>query len=374
MKTASGVAGSSWLLLACASLAGPASSGPLVVEPEGKPGTRPTSTAAVASMPAWPPGPIHLEGTVSAAQTRSMKPTNDARLAALLRKYEEPAVDVAWSMDRWYGAANYDVYDLRFPSPVVTDVPENNTVHCEYYRCRGNQKRPAVIVLHISDGKFIESRAICHYLATQWFDGLMLKMAYYGPRRPKDPERMRALTQNLDTLCEGVRQSAMDARRAARWLGAQPQIDPARISILGTSLGGFVASVASGVDGRFAHSVFVLAGGDLSRVLSTESREVRSVREAIEASGLSPAEVTKKLEFIEPCTFAGRIDPATVMMVNTRSDPVVPPASAEMLAKAIGGVKIDWYDGDHYALVWRLLEVLACVTEHLNGRTPRSPR
>jgi dienelactone hydrolase len=325
-------------------------------------------------MPGLPPGPLHLEGTVRASQTRAMKPTDDAGLAALLKHYEEPAVDIAWTMDRLRGVGNYDIYDLRFPSPVVTDVPENNTVYCEYYRCRGDQKRPAVIVLHISDGKFVESRAICHYLATQGFDGLMLKMAYYGPRRPKDRERMRALTQNLDTLCEGVRQSAMDARRAARWLGAQPLVDPAQISILGTSLGGFVASVASGVDGRFARSVFVLAGGDLARVLSTRSREVRSIREAIEVSGMSPAQLTKRLELIDPCTFAGRIDPATVMMVNTRSDPVVPPPSAEALSKAIGGAKIEWYDGDHYALIWRLFEVLARVTEHLNERPAPSSR
>jgi len=370
MRMASGVAGDLWLVLACAAWAGPASGVSPAVDSEGTAGSRP-ATAAATTLPALPPGPLHLEGTVTASQMRLMKPTDDVRLAALLKHYEEPPGDVAWTMDRQHGLADYDVYDLRFPSPVITDVPENNTVHCEYYRCRGDQMRPAVIVLHISDGKFVESRAICHYLATRGFDGLMLKMAYYGPRRPKEQERMRALTQNLDTLCEGVRQSAMDARRAARWLSAQPLIDRTQISILGTSLGGFVASVASGVDGRFSHSVFVLAGGDLARVLSTKTREVRSVREAIEASGLRPAELTKKLELIEPCTFAGRIDPATVMMVNTRDDPVVPPASVEALARSIGNVRIDWYDGDHYALIWRLFEVLARVTEHLNGPSTR---
>ncbi len=356
-----------FLLPTSASRAGPAASRVPGVEPEGFPSTRLT-TAALTTMPALPPGPAHLEGTLAASRARPMKPTDDTRLAALLKHYEEPAINVAWTMDRWYGAANYDVYDLRFPSPVVTDVPENNTVYCEYYRCRGDQKRPAVIVLHISDGKFVESRAICHYLATQGFDGVMLKMAYYGPRRPKDPDRMRALTQSLDTLCEGTRQSAMDARRAARWLAVQSQIDPARISILGTSLGGFVASVASGVDGRFAHSVFILAGGDLIQVLTTPTPEVRTVREAIEASGLTLAQVARKLELIEPCTFASRIDPASVLMVNTRDDPVVPPASAEALAKAIGGARIEWYDGDHYALIKRFFEVLARVADHLNGR------
>src|SRR3954466_3578549 len=31
-------------------------------------------------------------------------------------------------------ASGVDIYRVTFPSPVVTPTPENNTVHCEYYR------------------------------------------------------------------------------------------------------------------------------------------------------------------------------------------------------------------------------------------------
>ena len=40
MRTTSGVVGGAWLLLACTALAEPTSDGPVVVEPEGKPGTK----------------------------------------------------------------------------------------------------------------------------------------------------------------------------------------------------------------------------------------------------------------------------------------------------------------------------------------------
>src|SRR5205807_1247209 len=36
------------------------------------------------------------------------------------------------------------VYHLRFPSPVVTPCPENNTVHADYYRPRGDGPFPGV--------------------------------------------------------------------------------------------------------------------------------------------------------------------------------------------------------------------------------------
>jgi dienelactone hydrolase len=223
-----------------------------------------------------------------------------------------------------------------------------------------------VVVLHISDGRFRESRLICSFLAMRGYDAVMLKMAYYGPRRPRDPARFRSFTQDLDSLREAVQQSAMDARRVARWLEAQPHVRRDRISILGTSLGGFVGSLASGVDGGFHRTIVILAGGRLEKVLGSPSRESRTVREAIAARGLKTDELVELLEPIEPCTFAARIDPRSVMMVNTRDDPVVPPASARALAETIGGVQILWYDGDHYALIWKLFEVLQRVGEYLD--------
>jgi hypothetical protein len=231
-----------------------------------------TGIGAIASAPAStapavaasrPVGPKRLEGTITAAQVRPMKPADDPALAAMLKQYEPPPGGFAWSAERVGTMSTYDVYDLRFPSPYTSATPENNTVPCEYYRCRGDRKRPVVIVLHILDGRFRESRMICNYLAAQGIDGVLLKMAYYGPRRPQDPERQRRLTQDLDTLVEGVRQTVMDVRRLAQILQYQPEIDAERISVLGVSLGGFVGSLASGVDGGFARSIFVLAGGNL---------------------------------------------------------------------------------------------------------------
>lgn len=318
------------------------------------------------TLPAAPAtAPARLHGVIPAALTRPMKATDDPKLQSLLKQYAEPPGDVPWTMTKLRSTDPFDIYDLRFPSPVVTAAPENNTVCCEYYRCRGDQKRPAVVVLHILDGRFTESRVVCSYLAASGIDGLLVKMAYYGPRRPKDAQRLRTFMRDLETMRTSVRQSAMDARRAARWLESQPQVDAERISLLGTSLGGFVGSVASGVDGRFHRSVFILAGGHLEQIILGPSREVRAPREAFQASGLTAADLARELAVVEPCTFAGRIDPRSVVMVNTKDDPVVPPANAQALADAIGGVPIRWYAGDHYALIWKLPEVLAWVTGQL---------
>src|SRR5690349_8392646 len=41
----------------------------------------------------------------------------------------------------------FQAANVTFPSPVETDEPANNTVHCEYYLPKQPGKRPAVIVL-----------------------------------------------------------------------------------------------------------------------------------------------------------------------------------------------------------------------------------
>src|SRR5688500_13252535 len=48
-----------------------------------------------------------------------------------------------------------EIFELTFPSAVETPAPENNTVHCEYFRplpANRENKAPAVIVLHILGG------------------------------------------------------------------------------------------------------------------------------------------------------------------------------------------------------------------------------
>ena len=54
---------------------------------------------------------------------------------------------------------------LTYPSPVTTDVPQNNTVPAEYYlpdgAREGSRPRPAVICLHILDGSFTLARMTC---------------------------------------------------------------------------------------------------------------------------------------------------------------------------------------------------------------------
>ena len=75
------------------------------------------------------------------------------------------------------------MWNVTFPSPVVTPFEANNTVHCEYFQPKRAGKHPAVIVLHILGGDFPLSRLFCNRMAQQGVAALFVKMPYYGPRR-----------------------------------------------------------------------------------------------------------------------------------------------------------------------------------------------
>src|SRR5262249_61850129 len=113
---------------------------------------------------------------------------------------------------------------LRFPSPVTSDCPENNTVHAEYYRPKGDGPFPGVIVLDITAGDQSLSRGISTLLAQRGIAALFVQMAYYGPRRPPG-SKLRLLSPNIAHTVEAIRQTVLDVRRATAWLESRPEID-----------------------------------------------------------------------------------------------------------------------------------------------------
>src|SRR5436305_8512449 len=103
-------------------------------------------------------------------------------------------------------------------------------------------------------------------LAERGVAALFVKLPYYGERRPPG-EGHRFLSSDIDRSIGAMRQGICDVRRAAAWLGGRPEVDPTRLGVTGISLGGIVSSVAAAVDPTLNRAVFLLAAGDLSRIL-----------------------------------------------------------------------------------------------------------
>jgi dienelactone hydrolase len=262
--------------------------------------------------------------------------------------------------------ANYAVYRLTYPSPLVTPIPQNNTVPAAYYLPKGvkpdDPKRPAVICMHILDGNDELMRMTCSTLASHGVPAIAFKLPYYGERGPVGGPKV--LADNPRLFLDALSQGMGDIRRTVDLLASRPEIDPERIGIMGISLGGIVAGSAAGVEPRLHRAMLILAGGDVLSIIH-HARETRDLSRLL--SGLSPddrARVEEIVTAVDPLRHAAalrsRAVGGKVLMVNAAQDDVIPRACTEKLADALGiRDKVTWLDGlGHYTAIAALPRVL----------------
>jgi cephalosporin-C deacetylase-like acetyl esterase len=255
-----------------------------------------------------------------------------------------------------------------FPSPVVTPHPENNTVHCEYFRPVTPGKHPAVIALHILGGDFDLSRLFCRHLAQHGVAALFLKLPYYGPRRPANSD-VRMITEDPNATVANMRQGILDIRRGAAWLCAQDEVDRDRLGIFGISLGGITSALASTAEPRFGHICLMLAGGDMGKI-AWESPEVKDVRERWLARGGTKGQFYELLKQIDPVTYGDRVRDRKILMLNASHDEVIPKVCTESLWHAFGEPEIEWMDAGHYSAMRYIFTALTRVTKFFKDEQP----
>jgi len=225
------------------------------------------------------------------------------------------------------------LYKLRFPSPVVTEHPENNTVHAEYYLPEGKGPFPGVIVLDITGGDQSLSRTISMVLAQNRIAGLFVQMAYYGPRRPPGT-RMRLMTPNLRQTLANVRQTVLDLRRAAAWMESRPELDAKRLGILGTSLGSFMSALAGEMEPRLGRVCVLLGGGGLVDAY-WDHPLAKTVFKTFEVFGGRKEMIQKYIAPADPITCAANLKERKLLIIAASRDEIVPPASAKALVDRV---------------------------------------
>lgn len=260
--------------------------------------------------------------------------------------------------------SNHEIWDVTFPSPVVTPHENNNTVHCEYYKPVGlatGEKRPAVIVLHILGGDFALSRLFAGAIAQTGTAALFVKMPYYGPRsQPGVPRRM--ISANPDETIAGMTQAVLDIRQAVGFLSSRPEINTDELGVFGISLGGITGTLAASAEPRLKNMCILLAGGDLGKI-AWEAREFRREREKLIAMGATLEDFRSAVKEIEPLTYAANCKGRRILMLNAEEDEVIPRACTDALWQALDKPQLTYYSGGHYSVMWHILKAKARVQD-----------
>lgn len=260
----------------------------------------------------------------------------------------------------------YDVWQLAYPSPVKTALPQNNIIPAEYYLPKGLAsgvaKRPAVICMHILGGNFELTQMMCVALASHGIPAIMFKLPYYGERGPAEGPRVMASRPQLfmDALSQGM----LDVRRTVDLLASRPEVDPQHIGITGISLGGIVTATAAGLEPRLTKAMPILAGGDIAHIIMT-SRETTALKKAIDSlTAEQKKDLAKAVAAVEPLTHASalkaRAQAGNVLMVNADRDEIIPRQCTMRLAEALGiGDRIVWLEGlGHYTAIAALPRIM----------------
>ena len=303
--------------------------------------------------------------------TRPLRPPADPSLAPLLERYQTADREFRWQLRRTADREKVSVHWLTFPSAVKTPHEENNTVWARLWQPKGPERgRPAVVLLHWLGGSFQAFELVGHALAERGIVALMMYMPYYGPRQPKGQDRKSLfLESDLEGMAATLRQAVLDVRRAGDWLAAREDVEPSRVGIVGVSLGAIVGSLSAGVDDRFGRSVFVIGGGDLAGIIMHGSKETVLQKRKIEATGVGLERLRELWRDVDPCTFAGRLRPEEILMINAETDEVVPRDCTLRLHEAAGRPELRWFKGGHYAVAFQLGTIIREIAGHVSGRT-----
>jgi cephalosporin-C deacetylase-like acetyl esterase len=256
------------------------------------------------------------------------------------------------------------VYDLTFPSPVKTDVPENNTVAAELFVPDGEGPFPASIVLDILQGDALIARAQAMWLAQHGVAGMVVYMAHYGPRRPPG-STVRLLSTDIPKSVANVTQSVIDIRCAVAWLASRPEFDSEKLGLVGTSLGSLVGAVAAANEPRIRNVCLMLGGGGLVDAYY-EHPMAKPYLPLVEFLG-GKAVLKKQIEPVDPLTYAKLLKEKNLLMICASRDDIVPPNAGKVLWEATGKQRIIWLDSTHVGAGLYVMQMMREMASQVGG-------
>lgn len=256
---------------------------------------------------------------------------------------------------------------VRFPSPVDTGNVRNDLVAMEWYLARdGDQKlitAPAVVVVHESGSRMTVGRLFGQGLQMQGLHAFMIQLPHYGERRT-DKSR-----PDGDNLLSMMKQAIADVRRARDAVAALPHVDTSRISLQGTSLGGFISATAGSLDGGYDSVFLMLAGGELYDLIQNGKKDAAKVRERLEKAGLTGKKLRELTLVVEPTRVAHRLNADRTWLYSGVFDTVVPAKNATALATSAKLSKNHHIQmmANHYTGIVYLPFVLSHIAQHARG-------
>ena len=274
-------------------------------------------------------------------------------------------------------AHKHAIYDVRYPSPVVSPHEENNTVPAELYLPVGVTQEhafPAVVCLHIIHDNFDLERMLCMRLAQNGIIALFFKQPYYGERGGTVGKQMLATGSNI--FMGGLEQGLQDARRAVDILQTLPEVDPQHVGITGISMGAIQSASVCGMEPRIHKAFLTLGGCDIKKVILS-AHETRRIRAFIQALPQEEQDrIWACIDRLDPINAKDALrklgEGGNLRMVCAEQDEVIPPECGRKLAEAAGFAdRVTWLPGmGHYTAMASFPQIMKDIVTFFGADIP----
>jgi dienelactone hydrolase len=229
--------------------------------------------------------------------------------------------------------------------PWLVDFRRPDPECAEGAAAAGKLKRALIVVLPIA-GKETEGALFARAYAQAGFAALEL--------HPIPREADSGVLHTLKGTTKALTEDTANLRRVLAWARTLPEVDPARIGVIGVSRGAIVSALAAELDPNLS-AVLILGGADLAGLFRDSGLNIveRLRREETARAGgdldRAVAKAAAILANVDPATRSGKINPARTLLVNARWDHVIPKAQALALRQAAGGAEQHWFYCGHYS-------------------------
>lgn len=209
---------------------------------------------------------------------------------------------------------------LKFPSDIQTDIDENNVVWTRV--TESGRLEQALIVFHHWNAQK-HQRHLANHFSKRGITVVEMAMPYhFERRRPGSVYADYMLSANIGRTIQSVRQAVLDGRKLITWLKSEGY---GEISVLGMSLGSWVAGLVAAHDENVSKASLFLTAGSLADMVWT-GRATEAIRRSLEPS-MDLADLRRAWSPINQENYAGQLARSGLglQLVLAKRDTVVVP-------------------------------------------------
>lgn len=242
-------------------------------------------------------------------------------------------------------AQGYTTRRLSMPASFESGQP-GNRITGTFYASDAAGRKPLAIVLPVWGVSEYPSTKMTRVILKR-SDGAVNVLRINGENRLMPWKRIRrsrtraAFIGAVSNAAKRLRHAVIDTRRLIDWAQARPEVDEARIAVVGFSISAVTGTLVMQSDPRVRSSALVMGGAEVHRIVSecpgNEQAARRAVMERLNLSrGAYERAIAAAFEGLDPTDYPRRVDPRRVLLVDAARDDCIPARSREAWWRSLG--------------------------------------